>query len=443
MFKSLSSGNFPILITTLALPTQILTYFTMNVLVLNCGSSSVKFQLIQTDIDLIEKDADKRLAAGIIERIGGQALITVQAEGHAKIKQAMPIRDHRAALDHILRWIISPDSHIAVINSFTDLHAVGHRVVHGGEKFTVSVSLDEKVIEQIEDSIELAPLHNPANLKGIVAARELLGTAIPQVAVFDTAFHSTMPETSYLYAIPYQLYRRHRIRRYGFHGTSHRYVAYRYRQLKGIKREETNIVTLHLGNGCSVCAIKNGDSIDTSMGLTPLEGLVMGTRSGDIDPSIVEFIHHKEGMSIGEIDTMLNKQSGLLGLSGLTNDMRELLDEEREKQDRRARLAIDMFCMRAKKYTGAYLAELGGADAVVFTGGIGENSPAIRQRICGDLEWMGLKLDKTKNSTIIAGKEGEISTSDSRLKAFVIPTNEELLIARDTVRTVKNVPRRW
>lgn len=415
----------------------------MNVLVLNCGSSSVKFQLIQTDIDLIEKNADKRLAAGIIERIGSQALITLQAEGQTKVKQAAPLRDHRAALDHTLRWIISPDSRIVGINSFADIHAIGHRVVHGGEKFTLSVLLEDKVIEQIEDAIELAPLHNPANLKGIVAARELLGTAIPQVAVFDTAFHSTMPETSYLYAIPYQLYRRHRIRRYGFHGTSHRYVAYRYRQLKGIEREKTNIITLHLGNGCSICAIKNGDSIDTSMGLTPLEGLVMGTRSGDIDPSIIEFIHHKEGMSINEIDTMLNKQSGLLGLSGLTNDMRELLDEEKEKQDRRARLAVDIFCMRVKKYIGAYLAEMGGADALVFTGGIGENSPAIRHRICEGLQWMGLELDTGKNGTIIDGKEGEISTVKSQLKAFVIPTNEELLIARDTVRTVKDVPRRW
>ncbi len=415
----------------------------MNVLVLNCGSSSVKFQLIQTDIDLIEKNADKRLAAGIIERIGSQALITVQAEGQAKVKQAAPLRDHRAALDYVLRWIISPDSHIAGINSLADIHAVGHRVVHGGEKFTMSVPLDEKVIGQIEDSIELAPLHNPANLKGIVASRELLGTAVPQVAVFDTAFHSTMAETSYLYAIPYQLYRRHRIRRYGFHGTSHRYVAYRYRQLKGIKREETTIVTLHLGNGCSVCAIKNGDSVDTSMGMTPLEGLVMGTRSGDIDPSIIEFIHHKEGMDINEIDMMLNKQSGLLGLSGLTNDMRELLDEEHEKQDRRARLAIDIFCMRAKKYIGAYLAEMGGADAVVFTGGIGENSPAIRQRISDGLQWMGLVIDTEKNSTMISGKEGEISIPDSRITGYVIPTNEELLIARDTVRTVKDVPRRW
>jgi len=261
--------------------------------------------------------------------------------------------------------------------------------------------------------------------------------------VFDTAFHSTMPEISYLYALPYQMYRRHRVRRYGFHGTSHRYVSYRYRQMLNIERDKINIITLHLGNGCSACAIKNGDSIDTSMGLTPMEGLVMGTRSGDVDPSILEYIHLKEGIGLRDIDTMLNKQSGLLGISGLTNDMRELLAEEQEKDDRRARLAIDIFCMRAKKYIGAYLAETGGSEAIVFTGGIGENSAAIRERICTGLEWMGLTIDKEKNAKMFGGKEGEISTADSRLKAYVIPTNEELLIARDTVRTVKNVPRRW
>jgi len=414
----------------------------MNILVLNCGSSSVKFQIIETDLDLIERNADRKLAGGLIERVVGQALITLQGEGTQKLRKAEPLRDHRDAIDYILRWIVSKDSNIGTIRSLGDIHAVGHRVVHGGERFTSSVLLDESVIEQIEDSIELAPLHNPANLKGIMAAREILGPGVPQVAVFDTAFHSTMPETSYLYAIPYQLYRRHRIRRYGFHGTSHRYIAYRYRQLMGIPREETTIVTLHLGNGCSACAIRNGESVDTSMGFTPLEGLVMGTRGGDMDPSLIEFIRNKEGMTVREIDTMLNKQSGLLGISGLTNDMRELLAEEQEKQDRRARLAIDIFSLRARKYIGAYLAEMGGAQAVVFTGGIGENSPEIRRRITSGLDWMGLTLDEAKNASMIGGREGEISSS-SRLKAWVIPTNEELLIARDTVRTVKDVPRRW
>lgn len=415
----------------------------MNILVMNCGSSSVKFQIIETDLEMIKKNSDRRLAMGHLERVAGQALITLQAEGGTKVRRAEPIRDHREAIDYILRWVVSPESNITSITSLPDIHAVGHRVVHGGEEFTKSVVLDERVIERIEDHIDLAPLHNPANLKGIMAARALLGPGVPQVAVFDTAFHSTMPETSYLYAIPYQLYRRHRIRRYGFHGTSHRYVAYRYRQLRNLDHERTNIITLHLGNGCSACAISKGASLDTSMGFTPLEGLVMGTRGGDMDPSLIEFIRNKEGMSVREIDSMLNKQSGLLGISGLTNDMRELLDEEREKQDRRAALAITIFCLRARKYVGAYLAEMAGADALVFTGGIGENSAEIRRRICSGLEWMGLVLDQGRNMTMVNGQEGEISTPASRLKVFVIPTNEELLIARDTVRTVTNAPRRW
>lgn len=415
----------------------------MNILVINCGSSSVKFQIIKTDLELIEKNQDKRIASGYLERIGSQALITLQVEGQPKIKQAIPLRDHRAALDFILRWIISPETKLNGITSLADIHAVGHRVVHGAEKFTMSTLINDEVIEGIEDCIELAPLHNPANLKGINAARELLGPGVPQVAVFDTAFHSTMPETSYLYAIPYQLYRRHKIRKYGFHGTSHRYIAYRYRQLVNIEREKVNIITLHLGSGCSACAIKNGDSFDTSMGLTPLEGLVMGTRGGDMDPAIIEFLHHKEGMTMNEIYGILNKQSGLLGLSGLTNDMRDLLAEEKEHEDRRARLAIDIFCGRARKYIGAYLAGMQGADAIVFAGGIGENSSEIRKRICKGLEFFGLELDEKANNKTIGGKEGLITKPESKLKAYVIPTNEELLIARDTVRCVKNVPRRW
>jgi len=415
----------------------------MNILVLNCGSSSLKFQIIETDLERIEQNADKQLAKGVIERIGSEALITLQTAHAPVLKEATPLRDHRAALDYVVRWIISPQSKIDGIQSLNDIHAIGHRVVHGAEKFTMSVIITDTVIEGIEDCIELAPLHNPANLKGIYAARELFGAGIPQAAVFDTSFHSTMPEISYLYAIPYQLYRRHKIRRYGFHGTSHRYVAYRYRQLTGKAREATNVITLHLGNGCSACAIKHGESLDTSMGMTPLEGLMMGTRCGDLDPSILEFLSHKEGMSFNEVDTLLNKQSGLLGISGLTNDMRDLLDEEREHQDRRAKLAIDMFCHRVKKCLGAYLAEMGGADALIFTGGIGENSPVIRQRICADLGWLGLAIEASHNATMFGGKEGEIGAPDSRIKTFVIPTNEELLIARDTVRCVKNTPRRW
>ena len=414
----------------------------MNILVLNCGSSSLKFQIIETDLDLIEKNADVQKAKGLVERIGSQSLVTLQAAGKAPLKQAAGLRDHRAALDYVVRWIISPEAMVPGIHSLADIHAVGHRVVHGAEKFTKSVIIDEAVIRGIEDCIDLAPLHNPANLRGITSARDLLGPGVPQVAVFDTSFHSTMPETAYLYAIPYQLYRRHKIRRYGFHGTSHRYVAYRYRQLAGKEFEDTNVITLHLGNGCSACAIKKGALVDTSMGLTPLEGLVMGTRGGDMDPAVLEYLWHKEAMTMAEIDAVLNKQSGLLGLSGLTNDMRELLDEEREHQDRRATLAIEIFCQRIRKYIGAYLAEMGGADAIVFTGGIGENSSPIRQRVCTGLEWLGIEVDPEINGKLV-GKEGEITKSGSRVRTFVIPTNEELLIARDTVRCVRNVPRRW
>jgi acetate kinase len=412
----------------------------MNVLVLNCGSSSLKFQIIQTDLQIIEKNADKQLAKGLIERIGSQALVTLQATGKSPVKHAAPLRDHKAALDHIIKWIISEEAQIPGIQSLHDIHAIGHRVVHGAERFTNSTLIDDSVIRGIEDCIDLAPLHNPANLKGITASREVFGTGIPQAVVFDTSFHSTMPETSFLYAIPYQLYRRHKIRRYGFHGTSHRYVAYRYRQLTGKSREETNIITVHLGNGCSACAIKSGASFDTSMGLSPLEGLVMGTRCGDIDPAVLEFLSHKEGMSMNEIDTLLNKQSGLLGISGLTNDMRDLLAEAREHQDRRATLAINMFTQRVKKYIGSYLAEMNGADAIVFTGGIGENSVIVRQRICANLEWLGIEIDEQLNSEKVGGHEGEINKKDARMKVFVIPTNEELLIARDTVRCVLSAP---
>jgi acetate kinase len=413
----------------------------MNVLVLNCGSSSIKFQLIATDLEAIERDADRELARGLVERIGSEAILTLRVQGKTPERLAMPLRDHRQALDYILRWLVAPGT--AVLASLADVHAVGHRVVHGGEKLTRSVVIDDAVIEQIEDCIELAPLHNPANLKGIAAAREVFGPGIPQAAVFDTSFHSTMPPESFLYAIPYQLYVRHRVRRYGFHGTSHRYIAYRYRQLAGRAKEDTNILTLHLGNGCSICAIRRGESLETSMGLTPAEGLVMGTRSGDLDPLILDFLHHKEGMSFDELDNLVNKRSGLLGISGLTNDMRDLLAEERENQDRRARLAIDVFCLRVKKYIGAYLARMNGADAVVFAGGIGENSPEIRRRICADLDFLGIALDPARNEALTEGKEGEIGADGSRVRTYVIPTNEELLIARDTVRSILDAPRRW
>lgn len=414
----------------------------MNVLVLNCGSSSVKFQLIATDLERIEQDADKRLAHGLIERIGGAGIVTLTAEGRPPKRFAEPIRDTRAAVDLILRWAVAEDSGLKELSSIGDIHAVGHRVVHGGERFTKSALITDEVLRGIEDCIELAPLHNPANIQGINAARTALGAALPQVAVFDTAFHQTLPDHAFLYALPYQLYRRHRIRRYGFHGTSHRYVAYRYRKLRGIAREATNIITLHLGNGCSVAAIKGGNSVDTSMGFTPLEGLVMGTRSGDLDASIVDLIAVKEGLSSHEVETLLNKESGLLGISGLTDDMRELLAEAHEHDDRRARLAIEIFCYRARKYIGGYLAAMNGTESIVFTGGIGENSVEIRARICAELNWLGVELDPELNSKHGAGNDGLISSDTSRVSVYVIPTNEELLIARDTVRVVSGAPRR-
>jgi acetate kinase len=415
----------------------------MNVLVLNFGSSTVKFQLIATDLEAIKTDADRRLARGQIERVGGEAIITLQAEGRTPRRLAAPVRDARAAVDFVVRWVCSEESGVPEVSSVADVHAVGHRVVHGGERFTHSVLVTDEVMRGIEDCIDLAPLHNPANVRGINAAREVFGPGLPQVAVFDTAFHQTLEAHAYLYAVPYQLYRRHRVRRYGFHGTSHRYVAYRYRQLRGLPRDEVNVITLHLGNGCSVAAIRAGDSVDTSMGMTPLEGLVMGTRSGDIDPAIVDFIAAKEGLSAQEVETLLNKQSGLLGISGLTNDMRELLDEARESDDRRARLAVEIFCYRARKYVGSYLAAMNGADAVIFTGGIGENSAEIRRRVCDGLQWTGIELDAARNEAHTGGREGVISTDDSRAAVYVVPTDEELLIARDTVRVVSGAPQRY
>jgi acetate kinase len=408
----------------------------MNVLVLNCGSSSLKFQLISTSLEQIDARADRMLARGHIERIGGAALVTFEAEGSEAVRSARPIRDIRAALDAVLQWIGSEEAKIEGVSGLGDIDAVGHRVVHGGEKFSKSVLIDDDVLRGIDDCIELAPLHNPANVQGIQAARTTFGRGLPQAAVFDTAFHQTLPDTAYLYAIPYQLYRRHKIRRYGFHGTSHRYIAYQYRTINNIPREDVNVITLHLGNGSSIAAIKGGNSVDTSMGFTPLEGLVMGTRSGDLDPAILEFICDKEGMTVHEVDNLLNKGSGLLGISGLTHDMRELIAEADESGDRRARLAIEIFCYRIRKYIGSYLAAMNGADAVIFSGGIGENSATIRAKICEGMSWAGIELDDARNAEHVNGREGIISTDSSRLKVWTIPTNEELLIARDTVRLI-------
>ncbi len=371
----------------------------MNVLVLNAGSSSLKYQLIATDPERIAQDRDERVSHGSMETPDGV---------HAALEKAL------TSIDKV------------------DIDAIGHRVVHGGELFSESALIDDRVLHGIEACVELAPLHNPASLEGIQAAQAFFGTTVPQVAVFDTAFHHTLPPHAYLYALPYRLYEEHRIRRYGFHGTSHRYVAHRYRQISKLSREKTNIISLHLGNGCSAAAIQRGRSIDTSMGMTPLEGLIMGTRSGDLDPAVVSLIASKEKKSPETIELFLNKECGLLGVSGLSSDMRELLAD---REHPNARLAVNMFCYRARKYIGAYLAAMGGADAVVFTGGIGENSPEVRASICDGLAWAGLQIDSERNARA-TGREAKISTEGCRLGAYCIPTDEELLIARDTVRVI-------
>jgi acetate kinase len=411
----------------------------MNVLVLNSGSSSLKFQVIATDLEAIKQHQDDRIWRGEVEGIGEQTTVRIQHRTEPSQTLTASLPDIASTLEYLVRYIASERSGVTETKRTSDVHAVGHRVVHGGERFKESALIDDQVLKGIEDCIDLAPLHNPDNVKGILAARELFGIDVPQVAVFDTAFHQSIPEQAYLYALPYHLYHRHRIRRYGFHGTSHRYVAFRYRVLRRLNREQTNIITLHLGNGCSAAAIKGGSSVDTSMGMTPLEGLVMGTRSGDLDPAIVNFIGQKEGLSAPEVDTLLNTKSGVLGISGLTNDMRKLQAALKEHEDRQARLAIEIFSYRARKYIGAFLACMGGADAVVFTGGIGENSPDVRARICAGMEWAGLKLDAQKNQDAV-GREAVISTQDSKLLAYAIPTDEELLIARDTVRVILGEP---
>jgi acetate kinase len=367
----------------------------MNVLVLNAGSSSLKFQLIATDREHIQKGTDERICRGEVERIGGEAIVTMETEKSTRQKFTASLADLSAALEYLIRWIASEQSGITQVQSAADIHAVGHRVVHGGERFTQSAIITDEVLHGIEDCIDLAPLHNPNNVKCIQVARHIFGPKVPQVAVFDTAFHHSLPEKAYLYALPYHLYRRHHIRRYGFHGTSHRYVAYRYRVIRNLKREQTHV----------------------------------------IDAAIVNLIATKEGQSPHEVEMLLNTQSGLLGVSGLTNDMRVLQQELKEHDDRRVRLAIEVFSYRARKYIGAFLACMDGADAVVFTGGIGENSADIRERICSGMDWAGLKVDKSRNEQAV-GKEAQISTDDSTLKAYVIPTDEELLIARDTVRCI-------
>jgi acetate kinase len=409
----------------------------VNVLVLNCGSSSVKFQLVETDGELAAANRDRTLARGLVENIGGPAVIRYEAPERpgqpASLRETDEVLEHKVAVERVLRLLTRPD--VGVVKDRGQIAAVGHRVVHGGERFKDSVLLDDGVLRGIEECFELAPLHNPPNVKGYRAARDLLGQ-VPQVAVFDTSFHQSMGPSAYLYALPHVLYERHGLRRYGFHGTSHRFVSLRVAALMGRRPDDPSLrmVTCHLGNGCSATAIRGGRSVDTSMGFTPLEGLIMGTRSGDVDPAAVLYVMRKEELGHWEMNALLNKHSGLTGLSGLSNDMRALLEAEAAGNER-ARLAVDAFCYRLRKYVGAYLGVLGGIDALAFAGGIGENAPAVRARTLAGMEALGLAVDPARNEAA-RGREAEVSPEGSAVKVFVVPTNEELLIARDTWRIV-------
>ncbi len=396
----------------------------MKVLVINCGSSSLKYQVI-------DMSTETALTVGLVERIGieGSVLIN-EKEGMEKWKLEVPMKDHKDAIGHVLNTVIDPEQ--GVVSSMDEISAVGHRVVHAGEKFARSVLITEEVIAALEECIELAPLHNPANLLGIGACQELMPTT-PMVGVFDTAFHQTMPAEAYMYALPYEYYEKYGVRKYGFHGTSHFYVSGRAAEMLGKDAKDTKIITCHLGNGASVAAVKGGVCIDTSMGLTPLEGLAMGTRSGDIDPAIVTFLMEKEGLDTAGANNVLNKKSGVLGISGVSSDFRDIESAAKEG-DERAKLALEVYAHKVKGYIGAYMAQMNGADAIVFTAGVGENGIAMRADICANLEGLGIKLDPEKNN--VRGKEAVISADDSKIKVLLVPTNEELVIARDTTRIV-------
>ncbi len=399
----------------------------MKVLVINCGSSSLKYQVLDmTDESL--------LAKGLVERIGMDgSVINHTKTGKDKIVKNVPMNDHKDAIAQVLAAI--RDNEHGVIRDMSEIGAVGHRVVHAGERYSESVLITESVISTLEECIELAPLHNPPNLLGIRACQELMPDT-PMIAVFDTAFHQTMPPQSYLYALPYEYYEKYRVRRYGFHGTSHKYVAQKAAQSLNININDLKLITCHLGNGASVTAIKHGRVIDTSMGFTPLEGLVMGTRSGDLDPAIVTYIKEKENMTDMEINDVLNKKSGVLGISGVSSDFRDI-EAAVEAGNERAALALRMFAQKVRFYIGAYIAEMNGVDAIVFTAGVGENDISMREIICTDLGNLGIKLDPIKNK--VKGQETIISTDDSKVKLLLIPTNEELMIARDTYELSKKV----
>ena len=394
----------------------------MKILVLNCGSSSIKYALYNMDDKSV-------MTSGGAERVGLEgAFVKVKLPGGEKKQIMHDIPEHTEGVKFIFSLLTDPE--IGVIKDLKEIDAVGHRMVHGGEKFNKSVVLTDEVLKTFEECIDLAPLHNPANLKGVQAVSELM-PGLPQVGVFDTAFHQTMPAHSYLYAIPYDLYEQYGVRRYGFHGTSHRYVSQRVCDYLGVKMEDKKIITCHIGNGASIAAVQNGKCVDTSMGLTPLEGLMMGTRSGDIDGGAITFIEKKLGLDADGMSNLLNKKSGVLGITGISSDMREIEDAI-EHGNERAKLALDMYNYRIKKYIGAYAAAMGGCDIIVFTAGVGENQCSTREAACTGLEYMGVKLDVEKNKTI-RGEEAVISTPDSKVTVCVIPTDEELMIATDTM----------
>jgi len=396
----------------------------MKVLVVNCGSSSLKYQVL-------DMPSEKLLCKGLVERIGiDGSVIKHEKIGQDKFVLEVPMKDHTDAIVHVIDALLDKDHGVAA--SMDEIGAVGHRVVQGGEKFASSALVTDEMLKTVEGLNELAPLHNPANLLGIAACRKLMPKT-PMVGVFDTSFHQTMPAESYIYALPYEYYEKYGVRRYGFHGTSHRYVTAKAAEMLGKKPEEVNLVTCHIGNGASCAAVKNGKCFDTSMGLTPLEGLVMGTRCGDIDPAIIPFVAGKENMSFADVDNMMNKKSGILGISGISSDMRDV-ETGMAEGNKRAKIAWDVFAHRVKHYIGAYLAELGGADAIVFTAGVGENSAAMRADICAGLEGLGIVLDKEANN--VRGEEKVLSTKDSKIKVLLIPTNEELMIAKDTYEIV-------
>ena len=394
----------------------------MKILVLNCGSSSIKYALYNMDDRSV-------MTSGGAERVGlDNAFVKVKLANGDKKQIMHDIPEHTEGVKFIFSLLTDPE--IGVIKDLKEIDAVGHRMVHGGEKFNKSVVLTDEVLKVFEECSDLAPLHNPANLNGVNAVSELM-PGLPQVGVFDTAFHQTMPAKAYMYAIPYELYDKYAIRRYGFHGTSHRYVSKRVCEFLGVKPEEKRVITCHIGNGGSVAAVENGKCIDTTMGLTPLEGVMMGTRSGDIDGGAVSFIQKKLGLDADGISNLLNKKSGLFGITGISSDMREI-DASAKNGDEKARLALDMYFYRIKKYVGAYAAAMGGTDIIVFTAGVGENQANMREEVCRDMEWMGVKLDNEKNATV-HGEETIISAPDSKVTVVVVPTDEELMIATDTM----------